>query len=38
MVLIIEISKRGNILATENLQVIISNVIDVKVDVYLHKT
>ena len=29
---------RGNILATENQQAIINDVIDVKVGVYLHKT
>ena len=29
---------RGNILATENQQAIISDVIDVKIGVYLHKT
>lgn len=28
----------SNILATENQQTIINNVIEVKVDVYLHKT
>ncbi len=29
---------RGNILATENQQVIINDVIDVKIGVYLHNT
>lgn len=29
---------RGNILATENQQAIINDVIEVKVGVYLHKT
>jgi hypothetical protein len=29
---------RGNILATENQQAIINDVIDVKIGVYLHKT
>jgi hypothetical protein len=29
---------RGNILATENQQAIINDVIDVKMGVYLHKT
>ena len=29
---------RGNILATENQQAIINDVIDVKTGVYLHKT
>ena len=35
MVLIIEISKGGNILATENQQAIMNDVIDVKTDMYL---
>ena len=38
MVLIIEISEGGNILATENQQAVINDVIDVKMGVYLHKT
>ena len=38
MVLIIEISKGGNILATENQQAIINDVIEVKTGVYSHKT
>ena len=38
VVLIIEISEGGNILATENQQAIINDVIDVKMGVYLHKT
>ena len=38
VVLIIEISEGGNILATENQQAIIIDVIDVKMGVYLHKT
>jgi hypothetical protein len=29
---------RGNILATENQQAIINDVIDIKIGVYLHKT
>ena len=37
MVLIIEISEGGNILATENQQAIINDVIEVKKGVYLHK-
>jgi len=38
VVLIIEINKGGNILATENQQTIINDVIEVKTGVYLHKT
>ena len=37
MVLIIEISKIGNILATENQQAILNDVIDVKMSVYSFK-
>jgi hypothetical protein len=29
---------RGNILATENQQAIINDVVDIKIGVYLHKT
>ncbi len=38
MVLIIEISEGGNILATENQQAIINDVIEVKTGMNLHKT